>query len=467
MSKFLITYSNKRSFYSYTKISNRIVHTALSTQEIEALLQDISHNQIIDIVEKGNNSIEITFENNRQVVIDDARVFKNSNLSQDKVFDRLQQSILEFDEKKKSEDKKINELQTKIFNFLGNKNFQKYKDSLPKGYVPKTNRNKSKFKGKKLIVGGLSALIIFYFATGYNNDIKQEELEIDDITPEFSYDIQKTTIESDLAQSLTATEKQVKEQLESQYHDLEVVTNSEVEQVIQNEEVAIEPEASSINLSLNFEDRTHTGKLQELTNFCGDIIEYYSLRYGLPSKVMCAQFAQESPNVINGTCENVCQITYDFFVGEEMHVPVYDEFGFTGEYDDFTITKEMLDTTEGNIMVGMAYNRMCVDKFESLATGLFTYNQGINALRNACKFYDLDINNYLGDENSIAARDLINKYYEEGLGKKHGDADYLENVFSYYELGDRGSESIQYYLGNELKTIELVNTNVYNSELSR
>ena len=159
-------------------------------------------------------------------------------------------------------------------------------------------------------------------------------------------------------------------------------------------------------------------------------------------------------------------ITSELFIGRTLTVPIYNEQGFTGEYETFEVTKEMLDTPDGNIKTCLAYKRICVDKFNSLILGLFSYNQGEYALNIACNYYGLNKEDYYGDENAIKARDLINRYYEE-QGKKHGDSTYLENVFSYLNLNERGSTYLEYYLGSEKKTVEIINTLVYNNELSR
>ena len=61
---------------------------------------------------------------------------------------------------------------------------------------------------------------------------------------------------------------------------------------------------------------------------------------------------------------------------------------------------------------------------------------------------------------------MINRYYEE-KNKSHGDKNYLENVFSYLELSDRGSITLTYYVNGVEKTMEIHNTLEYNNELSR
>lgn len=413
MNKYFITYEHdRRRFYSYR---NSNVHTLLSEREGEALLQKISQSSMQNITEIGENALEIFFQNDISILIDDARIFKPSG-------SRL--------------DSYLSELQKRIVRFIERRNVNNYKKNLPRDYKPRVNRHRHKNKGKKLIATGLSLVVLVNLGLALSKEINKEQKNDVPLEPYYSEPLVKE-VPSDIEQMITY--------------------NPIIENNMEENEV----------LDLAFEDRTESGKLEETINYAGDTIKFYSNRYGLCYETSCAQITQERAEGIEGIKNNPCQITYDMFIGRTFRVPVYDKNGFTGNYDDLKVTEEMLNTVEGNIMVGMAYDRYCIDKFDSLFTGIFSYNQGENSLNNACDFYNLDINNYLGDENALAARDLINKYYEEGLGKKHGDSKYLERVFSYLPLEERGTKEISYYLGDKLITVDLTNANVYNNELQR
>ena len=424
--KFLLTFDNKRIIYSYTQSNEDFIYTILSEKETTGVLQRLADSKIKNIVNKSENAIEITYESGLTIVLDDTRIFKYKSETIDDIF--------------------IKNLYLKIMKFAERRNVIEYKKTLPEGYKPRVNRKKKKNIAPKLIVSGLSALMIFYLSTSFNKEIKKENIESKPNELEFNLVIEESN--NDIINNINIGPKK------------DIILYEEIKSPIEEEK------DNTICVSLEFGDRTQTGKLQSTEAFCGGVLKYYCERYGLPYEVMLAQITQESPNVVNGKCQNPCQITYELFIGRKMYVPVYDVNGFTGEYDIFTVTKEMLKTTEGNIMAGMAYNRYCIDKYNSLFTGMFSYNQGENALKNACEYYGLNVDDYKGDEKSIEARDLINKYYQD-LGLMHGDAKYLEHVFSYLPLDERGIETIEYYLGNELITLDLNNANVYNSELSR
>lgn len=412
MHKYFITYEKERSFYAYQNSSNV---TALKTKEIEGILEYTAKSSVIDIREIGETALEIIFTGNVSITIDDIRVFEYNNNRFDSYIKNLQKRIIAYNERK---------------------SIESYTKKLPHGYKPRVNRHKKR-KGR-VIATGLSLVVLINLGLALHKEInKNEKVEINGY--EISYELPKAQMPS--------------------YMPEQVEINTP--EVIQNE-----------NIELAFEDRTESGKLEDTILYCGNEIKYYSERYGLPYEVCCAQITQERDTKEGWMNNNPCQITYDLFIDRKMHIPVYDENGFTGEYDDFTITKEMLDTKEGNIMVAMAYNRICVDKFNSLFTGTYSYNQGEFALNLACEYYGLNIDDYKGDKMALEARNLIDKYFQEKnelRGKpdaKHGDPLYLEHVFSYLPL-EQGKREISYYIKDELITVDLTNTNVYNNEFTR
>lgn len=411
MNKFYINYNNGREYYAYKYKNDQVTYTKLSEREIMALLSKIGENRIKKIID-NDKSMEVTFENSFSLVIDNSKIFLMQQNSQDRYFFRLLNKIKRFTESETLKTKrKINHV----------------------------NRNKSKRIPKAIIAGTLSFSIGVSMLVGIINKEISKSKEVSpgsDITQEINIDVNRNIKENIAFDIPEETEKDA-------------------------------------TIKLAFEDRTESNrvseeesKLEETKNYYGTIIFNYSTRYGLPYELACAQITQERPNIKNGVCDNICQITYDLFIGRTLTVPIYNEQGFTGEYETFEVTKEMLDTPDGNIKTGLAYLRICTDKFNSLISGLFSFNQGEYALNLACNYYGLNKEDYYGDENAIKARDLINRYYEE-QGKKHGDSTYLENVFSYLYLDERGSVNLEYYLGSEKKTVEIKNTLVYNNELSR
>lgn len=402
MNKFYIDENNGRQYYAYNYQDNKVSYIALNSQDISLLLTSIKEKSISQINDK-EKYIEIFFGDAISIIIDNLKVFAIHHDSHDQYFETLYRKINKVEERERFKKEKIS--------------------------TRKVNRTKKRnLPTKQIIAGTLSFSIGLSLMSGLiAKEIQKENIK--EINPSISYTITKD--------SKLGEEQPVDEKI-----NLLFLNRTESNRVDEN-----------------------TSKLEETIHYFGNSISNYSLRYGIPYNLACAQITQERPNIKNGTCENICQITYSYFVGQVITVPIYNENGFTGNYDTFEVTKEMLDSPDGNIRVGLAYLRICIDRFDSLITGLFAYNQGESALGFACDYFGLEKEDYLGDENALKARDLINRYYEE-KGKKHGDEHYLENVFSYLELTDR-SVVLEYYLGNEKKTIEINNSLSYNNELSR
>lgn len=413
MNKFYISNNGKRGYYTYSFEHGKIKLMPLNERDAEVFLSHISSKPIDQIISKENYK-EIIFDGNTSVIVEKLRDLYPKQDKYDKYFLILLHKAREF---------------------VTRENIKNYKKTLPPNHIPKVNRvKKSTLPTKQIIAGALSFSMGISLIAGIASQEMNKESFVADINPPVSYEM---------------TNK--------------LSTNLEKE--------SIDPVDITVNLA--FPDRTLSNrvsetvsKLDETKEYFGDSISYYSERYGIPYEIACAQITQERPNIKDGVCINPCQITYEYFVGETMTAPVYDESGFTGDYDTFLVTEEMLNSHDGNIKVGLAYTRYCIDKFDSLIMGLFAYNQGESVLGITCNHYGVDIEDYLGEENAIKARDMINRYYEE-LGRAHGDKDYIENVFSYLELSDRGSIVLKYYVNGVEKTMEINNTLGYNNELSR
>ena len=422
MNKFYIYENIPRKYYEYYKVDNGLKPVRISNGEKKELLNNIIEQEIDNVYDK-DTYMELVFQN-FSLLIDNLKIFYTHHDEDDQYFKILFHKLKRFLAYKATPSS------------VEQASIREYKKTLPPNHIPKVNRAKKSQLPTKQILMVLSCSVLLSILGG----IAKKELD------------------------------------EEQKAELNLPPNpSPITQVmpqeLANSTISYEIPDNTINLS--FPDRTESNrvseemsKLEETVYYYGAIISQYAVRYGLPADLICAQITQERPNIENGVCHNICQITYEYFVGQTMVVPVYDENGFTGNYDTFEVTKEMLDSPEGNIRVGIAYLRKCVDKFQSLTTGLFSYNQGESSLYFACDYFSVDVNNYLGEENALKARDLINRYYDS-MGKNHGDASYLENVFSYLDLSDRGSKILEYYLGNEKKSVAINNVLGYNNELAR
>lgn len=436
MHNLYITFKDEKThFYAYRYLG-RVVYEELTSEEIHAELIE-ANKQNIKSVSETDKSLTVTLENGQNIEIDALEIIKHNS--------EHTELLLEFMSKIKlhMEKQELNELKSK----------------LPEGHTPRVNRTKSKSNGKRILAAGLAGSVIISLAGITMNYYQKQKRNKGKELPSFSTEL--------FSDSYKVAEKGGLDIPETEMPQVKDVTKPTLSS---NNELNSEPKNSQNSndeaIELFYEKRDD-GKLQSTIDYCGDIIEYYSSRYGLPYDVVCSQITQERPNITpEGTLRNPCQLTN--FVGNTLTVPVYNDDGPTGEYDSYTVTSDMVDSLDWNIKIGVGYLRCCVNKYDSLITGIFAYNQGINALSNACAYYELDVNDFKGDENALEARDLVVRYYEElkangKIKSTHGDPKYLENVFRYESAEDRGQRQVQYFLKNDLKTVAIQNPLEYNN----
>lgn len=395
-------------------------------------------------------------------LLDDNMIEQMKDLGRSVEITMLSGQVIEFD--------KCPEF-TKLSSKMQKENIQELADKYPKGYKPRVNRSKSKNIGKRVasftLAGGI--ILTAFIASRTLAQAKEEKNE-----PEFNYE--NITKLPDATKNITYLIEDKKFKLDEDPKGIEEVKKPVLE--------------------LSFEYKPD-GKYESTKDYYGDIIDAYCKKYGFTGceNIIYSQITQERPLIgLDGVCNNPCQLTN--FVGVEFSAPLYNENGPTGEIKYFKVTEDMINNIDSNLEIGIAYLRHSVNENKSLLTGLFCYNQGPYALGIACDYYNLDKNLYMGDENTLQAREVIVKYFEiynackyfkqsmdslkgnteaqEAIVARykteatkisvHGDPNYLENVFAYLPHEDRENMNYEYYLENELKTIEIVNTLEYNRE---
>lgn len=410
MNKIYITDDNGvTKAFAYKYENNHVTSIELSEDDILKILSFAVESKISHI-EEYEKSLQILIHDDIEINVDSLEPFKR-------------------------EDGKLSELlhqlAVKIVNYHDKEKLQQLSSRPNK---PSVNRTKSKNLGRRIMALSLTGAIILAGAKYIeNNKSKKEKPSKPLINTEQIAEIKKP----EMTQNLATMENKIDKALE-------------------------ETSKTTINLPINFVD---VSKKESTIDFLGDIIYNYSVRYGIPYDVACLYITQERPLIIDGHVDNPCQLTN--FVGAEFSVPVYNKDGPTGEVEHFKVTQDMIDNTDTNIKIGLAYLRYCIDRCDSLMSGLFCYNQGPFALSLACDYYGLDINEYKGDSNAIKARDLIVKYFKEkniNTGRVHGDPNYLENVFRYMNSEERNAKNFEYFLGNKKKVIAINPTLEYTND---
>ncbi len=483
------TTNHKRSFFDI-KGEKNLINVVLNKDQIIEVLNNI--------INKDITSVYI-LENGMTCVINNVQITLNEeflNLSDE--FDYY-----------------IDVLKTKLKKCIEKENIKKYK-----GQNLKVNRN-NKYASKMIIAGSLvTSIMLTGLGIGLSKNIdkdisddkdilasdtlvtddldeekdiaKESELHEDKISIShgssnkvtmvpFELDGAKDTIPSDEPTDTMPTDNATPSD-EAQPTEDVAPSDEPTEEVQPSDDVMISDtiipnltmgnptynlSGSDYAFAFEFRDSTDTGKLQATKDYLGYYIEYYAKRWGLPVNLIMAQISQERGGIENGTVHNPCQLTYIYFVGQTFTAPVYDENGFTGTYDTFTVTDESINTVEGNIMAGLAFLRKVIDNNQSLLTGLFLYNQGEPNLIFACQYFGVDINDYKGDQNSMKAVELIKRYTQTVYGSYYGDQNYLTNIFQYLELDENGEATLTYYLGDQEITIKINNTLVKDDNMVR
>ena len=446
MAKYYFTTDKvSRKFYGING-SNVIIHTVLSDEEIKKELEKVINLPIEGIKEYDGN-LEVTLSDN-DIVIVSLDAFRGYNDSYENYFLEIKRKIKDYQEYKK-----IRKLKEKS-----------------QGQKVLVNRNRVL---PKVLVGTLPLAAALLVLLSANKDSKVEQINYndknEDILATAVIDEVNPALLEKIEDSLDIEENKNKDAVmyagneATKEEGLNFNTLVEAPKIPEPVEDAKQEKEEVIETSVLFpieviDDYERENRIQATDSYCGEIIRYYAKRWGLPAEIIMVQISQERPDIINGVCENVCQLTPpENFVGD-YKVPVYDDNGFTGSYDEIHLDRNAVYSLEGNIMAGLIYDRLNVDKQKSIITGLFTYNQGDSMLSNACKYFGLNKDDYLGDDKAAEACELIVSYNDNRGKPKYGDRDYISNVFRYIDFGEDGTYKTTYYIGEEKYEITIANT---------
>ncbi len=441
--------NNRRNFYAVTG-NNMTIHIALSGNRLPVVLDKLVNSKITSLSITDSRS-EAVFDNSIRVIFNN-EIFRKMGDTYDEYIDAIQAKIKKYVEQRQmtklvGRDTKVNRPKNEsmktmfIASSLGislllgsviTPKLAQKSASTPKGFMPKND-------------GSVAVL---------NNNEKKDTVEIDGQSYEVEVLDQDEIKTINDVPSINVNFDEVQENIKKFVN----LGKSVEEEIPVQTEVEVQP----IVIDLSYTPQSiEVSRYKETDEHWGDIIRHYAKRWGLPAELEIAKISQERPNFVNGWCDNICQLTKQYYVGKSFKMPVYDENGkFTGTYDEFTATAESINTYEGNIMAGMASLREYIDA-NGIVMGLFLYNQGPYSLSMACDYYGVNIEDYKGDRNAIKARDLVVNYYK-AQGKSHGDPLYLEHVFSRLPLDERGEASVSCYIGDEKVEIAINNTLEYN-----
>lgn len=439
MNKFYID-AKDRKIYAYKYENDQITYLALNRKETENLLNRLTKNNVREVKRIGA-SLEAVFTDRISITLEGFRVLYPRKDRYDRYYRKIMNKIKDFKDKER---------------------MKKYKETLPSNHKPKVNRSKKvKLPSKQILAGVLSATITASLIAGIINkeSSKEEKLE----SPSISY----TTLKEE--------EKTIPYKLETS-----VVDYSENSQDLD----LVQEETNTVKVKLAFDDKTDDGKLANTIENCRQYLDPWIERYGLPKDLTYALVCQESGGVLDlsinsgGACGPM-QLQVAAFHNENaieyIKVPIYENGELTGEYDEFYVADARhLDDTrlagkdylvmqdlEDNFRIGCAIFRRCIDRYKNIFVAIDAYNKGLYCLPSYCS--EEQIEYYQNNFNDFSWVNII----PNAKGNNYGDPNYIWNVLRYLDTGTRGDANIEYYYQDNLISIDLMNTNVYNNELSR
>lgn len=425
MNKFYINEANGRQYYVYQYQNNEVKYLSLNKSDSFVLLQKIIDDNIRHVRDK-DKYLEIIFESGFSLVIDNIKVFLPHKDNYDEHFYTL-----------------LN----KVKDFIERKSISEYKKTLPPNYIPKVNRKrKRRLTSQRLIVGTISfALSVSLLASLFSKEMaKGAEKNLEEFNTSISYNVP-----------------------EEATSEVELITS----------------EDDSIKVELAFADEADNGKLDQTIELCASYLDPWIERYGLPKDLTYALVAQEyglldfSVNS-SGACGPM-QLQVNAFHNDDaieyIKVAVYEDGVFTGKYDEFYVADAnrlddprlegknylVIQDVQDHFQIACAQLQRCIEKYQNIFIAVDAYNKGLYALSSICD--EETLNYYQNNFNDFSWIDLILESY----GENYGDKDYLWHVLRYLDTDTRGQTTITYYYQGEEINVDLTNTTVYNSELSR
>ncbi len=442
MLNFYFTLENNRRGFYVVRGGNTAVHAVLSSERVPIILDKLVNSRITSLVVKDDYT-EVSFDDSINVVFDNAVFNRYMGDSYDGALAQIQEKINARREKEqlrklKGRSIKVNRNRKAAVNFVVAASL--VTDLLLGGVLLQKNLSKI-----NLNTGSITNAVAVNVNDIEKDTVQDEEIEmLDDLIEDESIaNINFNTVTENLKNFVNAGKEE------------EVAP-------VEEQETIVEPSVDTYTVNLDFKPLSiEESRYKETDEYWGDLIRHYALRWGLSPELIIAQISQERPNIVNGQCDNICQLIPQFYNNHYFKVPVIGPNGEVTGYDEFTTTTESIKSYEGNIMGALATMRECIDMNHSIVTGLFAYNQGAYALDMACKTMGRDRGYFYGEEHAIEARDLVVSYYNS-QGVSHGDPNYLKHVISRIPLDDNGITKFSCYVkdeNSEYKKVEVAINN--------
>lgn len=288
-----------------------------------------------------------------------------------------------------------------------------FEEEKKKTFKPKKVKRVNKHVGVEIIAGilalsTLAAVLIHEHAKQKNNDLP--------ITP-------STTITYETEATIPNNDEIVNYTWEN--ND---VSNEEEKQIFVDES---ETNDNSINVCIDYEDRTEEEKGIITKAYYGEIIEKYAKMYGLDSNIVFGIATQErgvhSTKKDPGGATGLMQLQNAVWVGEEITAYNYD----LGKYETVKIYEDTLKDVFSNIKIGCMYFQNCMNYMDNnVIAAIQCYNYGYGNMQTVLGAYS--------SQTGKTKQEILNDVtdygwmdYRDTIPENEGDRIYIEHVLSW------------------------------------
>ncbi|MBQ9071675.1 MAG: transglycosylase SLT domain-containing protein [Bacilli bacterium] len=320
-------------------------------------------------------------------------------------------------------------------------------NSLKKSKKKKVTR-KNKHTGRKIIATGLTVLTLSSSIYMFKDNISAMANNVSGYFDDMSISTSEKSVElSELFDEVNSTVE------DNSSHITNLSVNNEDKNIVLSN---LEYEETQ-KVSIDYSDRSDTNKAYKTKAYYGDLIEKYSVKYGVDPDLVTAIATQERG--VHGTTIDVggaiglMQIQYNVWANKPISAYNFD----TGQKESFIIDDEKLSDIDYNIKVGCMYLQNCMEYMNyNTVAAVQCYNMGSGSMSTILKAYSSacgkSIKEILSNPEDIG-------WLEYRHIVKIGDPDYVENVFSY--LGENSN------IKNTKKDGTVVNININNKVSSK
>jgi len=275
--------------------------------------------------------------------------------------------------------------------------------------------------------------------------------------------VSEQTIETDENMDASIKITKPQELLLAQIEEMQKELEKEKEAEKQSEETEpIIPTYSYEEFIPSLGTQANDERITEIHENYGELVEKYAAISGIDASIIECILAQEggkNNGEVNASgAIGIAQIQYNQHIGGEL--TLYNKI--TGETEEFTVTQELLQSTEGNLKTGVAILQSHLDYFHgNIFLAVQAYNYGRSAMN---KVLENTVERTGISRDELLYNPLVLTWIEDVQSYRngnYGDPNYLDKVFSRY------NENILKVVYQEEPTLINLEINTNTNEKSR